>query len=521
MLATIPLVSIVLSSEGAAQNLSSLSPINPEAPFVERRFGTDLVATDTLAGASILFSQSVQNSSTLSQTLSMGFPDGEPGLASISNKYVPQPLYIGEPLIQTKGIVRVGNNLFVSDTGKDATHTEPAKIWRYDLDSGELSVFYSGSLLVNSKWLAYSPGVDGFGPEIVVSDYGQEPSPREPGTGEGAKVFAIPLASDGSAGEPRIIYAGSPLRSPEGIAVVESTIILADWAAGPETTRPEVPDLKFPTGIVFAIPLSGGEPVPLFPEHEFIILIGVDAFEMNGELFLEFTDIGSGRLDTSGRSPLPYEGTPEIFRAPIVSSDPFEVGELERVILREDRLVSVSAPDLEEGQRLVFSFADESYFDDGADIRVYASDELVQSHSIASMVVRNDISDERVDLIARVMDGETVISEERLNFEKPLGSDGPLAHPKKDSRIAYLSDGTPIMAGTDGTTSSVFVWPENGGTPGVIWRGAPLVAPIGMQTLGDGTIYVTDQSAGPDGTSAIFKVAVPSDSEMVRMFSSR
>ncbi|MER8894204.1 hypothetical protein [Mesorhizobium sp. M0676] len=515
-LSTIAAFSIMYSlAIGLAHGAPAIEATSKSATVVERRFGTT-TQTDFLT--TIMANQPGVNGEPI---LSLGFPDSLSGISAVTNEYLPEPLYVGSPLIQTKGVILVGRRLFISDTGKDGKHKERATIWKFDLDSKSLEIFYRGPLLETSKWLAYSPGQGALGPEIIISDLGVEPTPRQPGTGEGAKVFAIPLNQDGTPGEPRIIFSGPPLRSPEGVAVVGDSIVLADWAAGQEMSRPEMPTEKFRRGKIFKIPLAGGTPVELFPEHEWVIVIGVDAFQTPERKFVEFIDIGSGRLDESGRSPLPYEGTPEVFRSEVISESPLELGPPERILVTEDSAVALKIDGMAPGYRLSVTPSGTTRFGDESVVKMFDNEDLQRSGGLAAVILRSDVSLANVSVNARILEGDTEVSTSEFTFQKPLQWNGPLAHPKKDSAIARGH--APLMKiGADGTTSSIFVFPFAGGTPGILWRGAPLSQPIGTQATTDGeAIYVTDQSAGPNETSGIFSVRTPSEGELNRMFNLR
>ena len=433
----------------------------------------------------------------------------------------PGTLVAGYPLIQTKGMVEGGDYLYISDTGKDKTHDEAAKIWRLNPETGELTVFYTGDLLVNSKWLYYQPGSQGQPDELIISDYGRESAPRQPGTGEGAKVFAIPVLPDGNAGEPRVLHAGPPFQSPEGITVIGDTVIVADWAAGPITSRPGAPDVKYKEGALFALPLAGGEPTELFPEHQWVTLIGVCGYEEHGADYLMIIDLDSGRPDLSTQAALPQSGTPEFFRVPILSANPLRLGALERVVISEDGPLTVNIPDLRPGQQVLIETGPGTTFDDNSTSFLVTPDEIDPQGDI-SVIVRSDMSAPAVPVTVTLSGvGQQILTQQTLiipkNPEQPcLICDNKHA----GSALVANSDSRQLWHfSADGTSHSVVVFPGIGGTPVTLWRETPMKEPMAVQTSEDYTkLYVTDQAAGPEGTSVIWIIDTPPEDELRVIF---
>jgi len=258
-----------------------------------------------------------------------------------------KPVVMGYPLIQTKGMARGENFLYIADTGKDGKYNEPAKIWKIEPVTKNLTVLYTGPLLVTGKWLYFKEANSNGPAEVVVSDYGEEPSSRSPGTGKGAKVFAIQLDENGDANNTRILFEGAPLRSPEGIVVIGDSVILADWAAGPNTSLPDRPG-TFKTGKVFEIPLAGGSPLEHFADHTWVTLIGACRYvDEDGRSFLRLIDIDGGR--PAGNFSLPQSGLVQFYRSEIISTSPLILGMLEEVMHREEFQMQVNIQGLQEG----------------------------------------------------------------------------------------------------------------------------------------------------------------------------
>lgn len=436
-----------------------------------------------------------------------------------SSRFRPTALHIGEPLIQTKGIVRGGRFLYIADTGKDATHNEPARIWRFNPETRELVKFFEGPMLVNSKWIFFlEDGRKGKG-ELIVSDLGEEPRPRDPGTGVGAKVFSIPVSEDGLAGTPRVIYEGAPLRSPEGIAVIGNTIILSDWAAGATSTRPEAPGVPFLSGRLFAMPLSGGPPRILFPDQKWVTLVGAGVFSEAGKRFIRLIDLDGGRYDKSSAAALPQSGLPAYYRAEIRRAEPLELGQLEPILLEEAATVTVRT-ELAADEVAVLETLGQSRLEDGSKRRVLRKEQLV-SGKLAHLFVRSLAADTSVGLKLSIVKRGSIVSENTVQL--PKEQEGPfIASDPKNAIDIPAGDGrlpSPVTVSMCATTMTAFAFPSNGGVPAVLWRGAPFVAPIGVYYARDrGKLWMTDQSAGPDGTSAIFEIEAPSPTELRSMF---
>ena len=289
--------------QAVAQDVS-VTPVFLTSPHLERRFGAQEIGS--ISSLSSIY-KGRENGSV--DFLSLGDQISD-SLVMPTESFRPTPIKIGPPLIQTKGIVLGDEALFISDTGKDSNHNEPATIWKLLPDSGDLSIFYRGPLLENSKWLFYKRYDDGRRDELIVADYGEEPVPRSPGTGVGAKVFAIEVNEDGTPGATRVLHEGAPFRSPEGVTVIGNTVIVSDWAAGEPYARPEAPEEEFLSGALFALPIEGGEPERLFPDHRFITLIGACIFPLNDKFYLRLIDIDGGRWDNSDLGYLPQSGLP-------------------------------------------------------------------------------------------------------------------------------------------------------------------------------------------------------------------
>ena len=431
---------------------------------------------------------------------------------------IPVPLHIGLPLVQTKGIVLGKGVLYIADTGKDGNHKEPAKIWKFDLTSKSLSKLYEGPLLVNSKWIFYrkATGANLSG-ELFVSDYGVETIPRDPGTGEGAKVFVISLDLNGDALDARILHAGAPFRSPEGISVVGDTVLVADWASGPLTTLGDRPG-QFNRGQLFSLPVSGGTPTPLFQEQTFVTLIGVNQYwGEDGNRYIRLIDIDGGRPHTDGAY-LQQSGIVAHFRARILSEKPLILGRLERLTIRELVPVELATEGIKPSNTIEIELHDGSLFPNGSAISRFKG-QLKPTGTISFTAQAVD-SQTDLKVTTRILSGSTIEWEGIISAPKQFSTARPM-----DPKDAVIPDypttiNSPRMtAFADGTSSGLYLMPASGGVPATLWRGAPFSQPMGVKYSLDGSsIYMTDQAAGPDGTSAIFEIPLPSRKARASLF---
>jgi hypothetical protein len=74
-------------------------------------------------------------------------------------------------------------------------------------------------------------------------------------------------------------------------------------------------------------------------------------------------------------------------------------------------------------------------------------------------------------------------------------------------------------ASADGTTQTVVLFLPAGGAYATLWRGPPLSEPMAVQFSNDAKVlYVSDQSGGPGGSSAIWEIPLPSKAQVQALF---
>ncbi|CAN7475840.1 hypothetical protein [Mesorhizobium caraganae] len=454
--------------------------------------------------------------------LSLGFP-GSPAEARDLTAFKPKIVASGD-MIQTKGIYPGRDYFYIADTGKDRTHKMPGRVWRYDPRSGELIKFFESDLLITPKWLFYFQGATATDDRVIVSDYGEEPVPRSPGTGVGAKVISIPVNSDGTAGSPATLFEGEPFRSPEGVTVIGKTVILSDWAAGKETSRPEVPADKYLAGQVFTFPLEGGAPTVLYADRKWVTLIGACQFrDREGNLYLRLIDIDGGRIDTEFPT-FPRSGLVRYWAARVVSEEPLELGALEEINLTEDVPITIPLDGINsEATGVILTAEGKTRFDDDQGTKQFKVGDGPLQFVARSPIDEEDMS---FDISILKSDGQAIEKKTFLVKKALAGSvvpfDNKHAGSGREKFIGSNAEAAVLSGSADGTSQALFLFPPKGGTPAVLWKGAPFSQPMGVQFAKDMTkVYVTDQDAGEGGKAVLFELPMPAPEAVEQMFSER
>ncbi|MDW9378068.1 hypothetical protein NKZ03_00120 [Sinorhizobium meliloti] len=433
-------------------------------------------------------------------------------ISTADPSFMPQAIHSGPPIIEAKGIVEGRRFLYISDTGKDQTHNEQATIWRVDPSNGMVVQFYRSPLLVNSKWLFYLQR-DGEPDQLIVSDFGEEPVLHQEGTGAGAKVLAIEVLADGTAGSARVLHEGPPLRSPQGITVIGETVIVSDAAAGEPSKRYDAPDVEYLSGAVFAIPLGGGVPIRLFPDQTFVTLVGADSHTSKEGTFLKVMDIDGGRHDTSSFAWMPHSGFAMLYRAEVLSDDPLRLGALTPVPLVEKFQITVQLDGIRLDQSIILEGWRGTTFGGGHQTLVLTPSDLsgktelilaVESPTtVPTIQLRLHVSEPPPSTEYRVL--------RDLELAKDPTNGNAVILDNKRTKYSARSDTMGLGATIDGLSRSLSLLPPEGGIPVVLWKGSPFVSPIGVEYSSDGElIWVTDHKGGADDTSTIWKIRGPS-----------
>lgn len=443
-----------------------------------------------------------------------------PGARTLDPSFYKPTIVASGPMIQTKGIYPGREFFYITDTGKDARHDENGRIWRFNPATGDLELFYTSKDLINPKWIFYHESDSGKDDILLISDYGREPVRRSPGTGEGAKVVVVEISNSGEIGKVRTLHEGAPFRSPEGVTLIGDTVIVSDWAAGPETTRYEAPNDIYLSGRVFALPLDGSQPpVELFPSKKWVTLIGACQFNLeNGDTYLRLIDIDGGRIDDEYPT-FERSGLAKYWTSRVISKKPLVLSELSPTPLFENTIINFKVDNASKYYSKIIISNEWNNF------TFYRGD---LSKNYNTITVQSPISESFIDLIIQETDEENnTISISTKSIEKSLsGAILPFdnkhagAITKPTRRASGNTEQHLTLSGSaDGSSQTLFLFKPLGGPLASLWHGAPFSQPMGVQFARDGkSVYVTDQDAGEDGKSVLFEIPMPSDSALAQTF---
>lgn len=436
-------------------------------------------------------------------------------------RFRPVPVVIGYPLIEPRGLVKGKGFLYISDSGRDENHNEKATIWRLEPYQKKLEIFYRGPLLKSSKWLWYVFGTNGKPDEIVVSDFGEELGFHQQGTGSGAKVFSIEVKPDGSAGATRILHEGLPLRNPQGVTVIGNTVIVSDTRAGEITNRKDAPDVKFRNGSLFAIPLAGGKPISLFPNHTFVTLVGSCVYEEDGQLYVRIWDIDGGRRDTSKFAWMDHSGFIALKRTKVESVEPLRLGPLEDVPLLEEFSASVLLNKVNRAEGISIKGLNGTTLLGGLDRLTLAGGSI--SDTRLQFIAASPISEATVRVevtFTRASDNQVMT--QVMEFDKDNASEIAPFRDNKHGGASVTSVGPRLDVSVDGIARTVTMFPPAGGISVNVWQGTPIGTPMASHFSWDGkVIWISDLNGGPKGTGAVWQIPVPSDQERAMMYSTK
>lgn len=476
----------------------------------------------------------------------------------VPNAPKPEVIWSGEPLVHPRGIMLdpVNEVLYVTDPGEPDQHPQgkPARIVTFDVMHGipaSPEIFYSDpEFMISAKW-GFPMTIDGR-TQVLVADQGESDGGYS-FTGKGAKVFTIPVLEDGTAGEPRIIWEGSPFVCPTGIAAIEDLIYITDPCAGPIRTIPERPDQPFPSSAIFGLRLDGTEPpIVLKSGAPFTSLIGI-CILTPGEIIVNDTD--SGPFD-----PTATGGRPSF--APPGGADRWVL----QILDEEQPALSdpVRTPFLEEGP-ITLEFSAEAIVESvarGGTIRIEARGdsrlmplrpdtiervERVERADVLGLkypVTVAEVNPERlaelnperrtggvrltVNVASNVHDREIA-----LNVIFPGGDQIAISQVKQHAPVFGLFDnkhggaegggfggggagGTFLRFSTDNTPGhgSIIVYRDEGGSFAILAQGAPLERPVSAQLNADGNVlWIVDQANG-----TMFSLAFPSPETFFELF---
>lgn len=434
---------------------------------------------------------------------------------------IPELLWTGEPLVAPRGIVQLGDALYVTDPGDRTDPQKAARIVKFPLISGvpgQPAIFYQEpDFLLSAKWSVPAGGHHGGINALVVADQG-EVLPDGTFTGSGAKVFLLPISEDGEAEEPQVLWQGSPLFCPTGVVVIHEIVYVTDPCAGPERTRPERPDDPFVTAALFAIPLAGGTPSLLWEGAPFTSLIGICDVEVGEDHSFIVHDTDSGRIDPTGaggRAGFAPAAAAELWVFDIIDPSSANVTPPERIPFKEEGPITLRFTGVPDDAEIVVTTLSSNLFPDWTTQRVFSAADLdddgTLTFDVASPVELGEVSI-RVD----IRDILTRIPFLREFIE--LFKDPDQTTQFVDNKHRGKIQRTPVSLfhftlDQAQERAAVWVFPEGGGTPVAIAMGAPLVKPLSAQISDDqSTLWISDKSG------ALFSLQIPDIATLDSLF---
>ncbi|PSL28142.1 SMP-30/gluconolactonase/LRE family protein [Chitinophaga ginsengisoli] len=459
-------------------------------------------------------------------------------------------LWRGLPFIHPRGILLDPDNdaLWIADPGESEVNpmNKQARIIRVPLSGGlpgKPKLFYSKpGFLYSAEWVF--PTKIGGQKVLVVTDQGKANSAGT-FTGEGAKVFILPVLPDGSAGEPVVLWEQKPFKCPTGVAVVGDYIYITDPCAGPVRQDPMNPGYSFPTSAIFAIPLAAenikmvakAQPILLRQGAPFTSLSGICSV-IPGELTISDTDSGvpdNGEPRKPGFSP---PRTSDQWILKILDPKKPLLSEPVRTTFTERGDVTLTIDGLSDGINLGYIKSDDNvrvYGDNGTKIITDDGPTDVATFPVASFsnVYRPGYpSKKEVKLEDIIIDPGPGTRVEPPRFHCVLLPPYFFSLPKDIDRGMMLADNnyggarerglsSAVSGRTAGTGNriydrftldnakghgSVWIYPDGGGSPVAIAIGAPLLRPFaGQLSPNQEQLWFTDQENG-----SLYSVPFPS-----------
>jgi hypothetical protein len=456
---------------------------------------------------------------------------------------LPKVLWKGEPLVHPRGIMldEEKNLLYITDPGEPYRDpvNKPARIVTFSVNGGQLGtpkVFFSKpGFMIGAKWGALAT-INGQ-KQILVADQGKSLDDYR-FTGEDAKVFTIPILEDGTAGTPKILWAGKPFVCPTGIAYVPDFIYITDPCSGPRRTRPEMPSVSFPSSSIFALdPRGKAAPITLKSGAPFTSLIGI-CILTPGEIIVNDTD--SGRLEPKGtggrpgfappagadrwilkildprkpelsspvRTRFTEEGPLTLEISPSIETRLAKVGGSIRISTRGITRIAPLAPRDSRGQL-------QSTIPDSRSLVLNARS--VRESSRIALNVASDMTENTVTLdisgsgfkpfsvsVPKSATQNLRLLDNKHGGAKTTGFGGGGA---SGTWMRYTTDNAPGHG-------AVLVYRDDGGPVAVLAQGAPLERPISAQLSADGeTLWIVDQQS-----ASILSVPFPPAEMFSRLF---
>jgi hypothetical protein len=478
-------------------------------------------------------------------TVGLWRPD--PKYHELSPKPKLELIWQGQPLVHPRGLMLDPDNsvLWISDPGEPEQDpiNKPCRIIRVPIENEGLGTpiifFERPGFLMSAKWAI--PVIIQGQKHIIVADQGESTS-EYTFTGKGAKVFMLPILINGSAGEPKILWEGSPFACPTGIIAIGSYLYITDPCAGPRVQDPSNIGYSFPTSSVFALQINGNQhPITLLSGPPFTSLIGICPL-IPGELI--FNDTDSGRPDgQGGRVGFSPPRSADRWIVKILDSVRPALSAPERTVFTEQGDIKLSFNGVPEainlgllepnamigvrgikGTRLVSANGPVDSISIPVNTLSGASNSSIRiaNLTVASNVMNDDISVEvRIPKIRCLLprafmldlskdpNRGNLLADNKHGGAKPTGPQAARTLQTKNDVVfdRFTLDNAPGHG-------SVWIYPDGGGTPIAIAIGSPLGRPLAGQLSPDQkTLWFTDQQ-----NAALYSIPFPTRETFKKLY---
>ena len=280
-----------------------------------------------------------------------------------------------------------------------------------------------------------------------------------------------------------------------------------------------LPTFSFRNGVLYAIPLAGGTPVRLFPSETFVTLVGACTYQEGGQLYLRIWDIDGGRRDTSSRAWMAHSGFMALKRTRVESVLPLKLGPLEDVPFVEEFPITIDLSGFQRNQTVILKGQNKTTFSGGSESLVLTPESIARGK--ATFIAESPTTESALTIEVIVADdqsGSSILK--KLDIVKNPESLSMVVMDNKHGGAAARELPVRLDTTADGLSRTISLFPPEGGIIAHVWRGAPLGTPMASHpSWDDRVIWVTDLNGGPNGSGALWQVAMPSGQERAIMYS--
>ncbi|MEE8058963.1 MAG: FISUMP domain-containing protein [Pseudomonadales bacterium] len=429
--------------------------------------------------------------------------------------------------MKPRGIIlnEAQDTLWIGDPGSSQDAARIIKVPVTNGEPGQPSIFYMDpSVLIKAKWAF--PTTLNMQEVLLVADQGEVDQDGN-FTGAGAKILIIPVEPGNTAGIPQVVWSGNPFVCPTGIVRVGDYALITDPCAGPLISRVDDPqETLFPSSILFALHLNGLQtPFELHQGSPFTSMIGICLY-VPGTVLVNDTD--AGRLDptsTGGRAGFAPPAGAEKFIFDFIdeNSEPPHLSPPKRQAIYEEGTLQFQFSDFghlaEDTQIFVTIEGGDHFildrFNDIAPTRnmIFYLDDLDAqgnlSFNVASSTLLNYIS-VMIDVDNFWQKWEIQKDETQSNMFVDNKHAGAVQMPQ----AVVVGEEQYNRFTVDQGSASVWIYPDEGGTPVRIAQGGIINQPLSGQLSADAqNIWIVDKA-----NSSLYQISFPGPETFQELF---